>query len=144
MATPSQPPSYPSMTAGTAVARGLRRRCARCGQGKVFRTYFKMNDACSVCGYAFLREPGYWTGAMTVNIAACEAWFFLLFVGTLIATLPDVNWPLLLVFALLTNGLLPIVFFPFSRTLWMSLDLYFHPTDGSRGAYEGGRRVRGG
>ena len=140
----SQVPGYAgSATAGTAFWRGLRKRCPRCGQGKVFKSYFKMNDACSVCGYAFLREPGYWTGAMTVNIAACEAWFFVLFVGTLILTLPDVSWSLLLLFALLTNGLLPVVFFPYSRTLWMSLDLYFHPTDGSKGAYEGGRRTRG-
>ena len=138
------PSSYAgSMTARAALARGLRKRCPRCGRGKVFRTFFKMNDACSVCGYAFLREPGYWTGAMTVNIAACEAWFFLLFVGTLVFTMPDVEWGLLLLFAVVTNGLLPIVFFPHSRTLWMSIDLYFHPSDGSRGAYEGGKRVRG-
>ncbi|MFN2587114.1 MAG: DUF983 domain-containing protein [Actinomycetota bacterium] len=131
-----------TMTAGTALSRGLRKRCPRCGQGKVFRTYFRMNDVCSVCGYAFLREPGYWTGAMTVNIAACEAWFFVLFVGTLVATLPDVNWPLLLVLAVVTNGLFPVVFFPYSRTLWMSLDLYFHPADASKGIYEGGTRAR--
>ncbi|MDP1729842.1 MAG: DUF983 domain-containing protein [Devosia sp.] len=33
-----------------AVGKGLRRRCPRCGQGKLFRAYLKVNDRCPVCG----------------------------------------------------------------------------------------------
>jgi hypothetical protein len=32
--------------------------------------------------------------------------------------------------ALLTNGLLPVVFYPWSKTIWMALDLYFHHDPG--------------
>ena len=42
---------------------------------------------------SFEREEGYWTGAMIVNIAACEIWLVIGFVGILIVTMPDVNWP---------------------------------------------------
>lgn len=88
-----------------------------------------MKPRCDVCGYSFEREEGYWTGAMIVNIAVCEAWFFLLFIGTVLLTLPDVAWAALLLVALVTNGLLPIVFYPFSKTIWMALDLYAHPLE---------------
>lgn len=33
-----------------AVGKGLRCRCPRCGQGKLFRAYLKVNDRCPVCG----------------------------------------------------------------------------------------------
>ena len=109
------------------VMRGFRRRCPRCGEGKAFESYFKMRERCPVCGHSFEREEGYWTGAMIVNIAACEIWFFIGFVGILIATVPDVNWSAILAVMLVTNGLLPILFYPFSKTIWMALDLRFHP-----------------
>ncbi|MFP5297907.1 MAG: DUF983 domain-containing protein [Actinomycetota bacterium] len=112
---------------GTMLVRGFRRRCPRCGRGGAFEGYFKLRDACPSCGYRFYREEGYWTGAMIMNIAACEIWFFFLFVGTLLFTWPDISWVPILVIALITNGLLPVVFYPHSKTLWMAIDLHFHP-----------------
>lgn len=98
-----------------------------CGRERVFRRFFTMKSSCPHCGYRFEREAGYWVGALIVNIAVAEAWFALLFGAVVIATMPDVEWMWLLVVALITNGLLPIVFYPHSKTLWMALDLYFHP-----------------
>lgn len=112
---------------GTMLARGLRRRCPRCGRAGAFDGYFKLRDSCPSCGYTFYREEGYWTGAMIMNIAACEVWFFFLFVGTLLLSWPDIAWVPILVIALVTNGLLPVVFYPHSKTLWMAIDLHFHP-----------------
>src|SRR5438309_4418721 len=34
----------------TAFKRGLRGRCPRCGEGKLFRAFLKVDDHCSVCG----------------------------------------------------------------------------------------------
>jgi uncharacterized protein (DUF983 family) len=34
-------------------ATGLTCRCPRCGQGKLFRAFLKVNDRCSVCGLDF-------------------------------------------------------------------------------------------
>src|SRR3954451_7899815 len=34
----------------TALKRGLRGRCPRCGQGKLFRTFLKVDGHCPACG----------------------------------------------------------------------------------------------
>ena len=112
---------------GKLIGRGLAKKCPVCGRGKVFESWFKMRDRCPSCGYGFEREEGYWVGALIVNIAFAEAWFAVLFVTVLLATAPDVAWMPLLVIALVTNGLLPVIFYPYSRSLWMAVDLYFHP-----------------
>jgi uncharacterized protein (DUF983 family) len=36
-------------TVTTAMWRGFRRRCPRCGEGALFRSLLKLNDACPVC-----------------------------------------------------------------------------------------------
>jgi uncharacterized protein (DUF983 family) len=37
----------------TALKRGLRGRCPRCGEGKLFRAFLKVDDHCSVCQLDF-------------------------------------------------------------------------------------------
>jgi uncharacterized protein (DUF983 family) len=37
----------------TAVKRGFRGRCPRCGEGKLFRAFLKVDDHCSVCQLDF-------------------------------------------------------------------------------------------
>jgi uncharacterized protein (DUF983 family) len=37
----------------TSIKRGLRGRCPRCGEGKLFRAFLKVDDHCSVCGLDF-------------------------------------------------------------------------------------------
>ncbi len=37
----------------TALKRGFRGRCPRCGEGKLFRAFLKVDDHCSACGLDF-------------------------------------------------------------------------------------------
>ena len=37
----------------SAMKRGFRGRCPRCGEGKLFRAFLKVADNCSVCGLDF-------------------------------------------------------------------------------------------
>jgi uncharacterized protein (DUF983 family) len=37
----------------SALRRGFRCHCPRCGQGKLFRAFLKVDDHCSVCGQDF-------------------------------------------------------------------------------------------
>ncbi|SHH45275.1 DUF983 domain-containing protein [Bradyrhizobium erythrophlei] len=37
----------------TALKRGFRGRCPRCGEGKLFRAFLKVDDHCSVCQLDF-------------------------------------------------------------------------------------------
>jgi uncharacterized protein (DUF983 family) len=37
----------------TALKRGFRGRCPRCGEGKLFRAFLKVDNKCPVCGLDF-------------------------------------------------------------------------------------------
>jgi len=37
----------------SALKRGFRGRCPRCGEGKLFRAFLKVDNNCSVCGLDF-------------------------------------------------------------------------------------------
>src|SRR5215217_2258522 len=50
--TPEQAP-VAKRDVWTAVKRGLRCRCPRCGEGKLFRAFLKVDDHCTVCGLDF-------------------------------------------------------------------------------------------
>ena len=42
---------------GTAIKRGLRRRCPHCGEGRLFSGWSFL-ERCSVCGLVFARNAG--------------------------------------------------------------------------------------
>jgi uncharacterized protein (DUF983 family) len=39
-----------------ALKRGFRGRCPRCGEGKLFRAFLKVNDRCASCGQDFTAQ----------------------------------------------------------------------------------------
>jgi uncharacterized protein (DUF983 family) len=103
--------------------RGATKRCPRCGGGKLFRRWFSMVPDCPRCGLHFEREPGYWAGAIAVNTVVIAGLFALLMVTVTALTLPDIPWITLLmaVVPLMTIG--PAIVYPFSKTLWVAIDL---------------------
>lgn len=109
----------------TLFWRGATKRCPRCGSGHLFRRYFTLKDDCPRCGLHFEREDGYWTGALAVNIAIVMAIFIVTFVVIMVLTVPDVpvGASLAILVPVMVFG--PIVFYPFSKTLWMSIDYGF-------------------
>ena len=42
---------------GTALGRGLRKRCPHCGQGPLFSGWSHI-DRCAICGLVFVPNPG--------------------------------------------------------------------------------------
>src|SRR5258705_2922205 len=46
-----------SKVIGTALRRGLRKRCPHCGEGRLFSGWSQL-ERCSVCGLVFTRNPG--------------------------------------------------------------------------------------
>jgi uncharacterized protein (DUF983 family) len=115
----------PRLKLKPTLFRALRRRCPVCGHPKIFSGYFTLKRVCPNCDYEFAREEGYWVGAVIMNLAVTEGIFFVVLVATVIATAPDVNWVYLLVIGMVTNLLFPVVFYPFSKTIWMVVDLVF-------------------
>lgn len=99
-----------------------------------------MVESCPRCGLRFEREEGYWVGAMTVNIVVTEIFFVIFLVVGILLTWPDLPWLPLIGIGVVVNGLFPIVFYPFSKTVWLSLDLaFFHPTRPLHGDETGSR-----
>jgi uncharacterized protein (DUF983 family) len=107
------------------MARGLLKRCPLCGSRHIFESWSRMKHSCPRCGHVFELEQGYWVGAIIVNTAVTEAIFGILFIATLIATIPEVPWLPLLLVAVLTNTVIPIVFFPFSKTVWVAVNVFY-------------------
>ena len=105
--------------------RGFTLRCARCGSGHLFRGYFKMKADCPNCGLHFEREQGYWAGALAINIGATGGLFAILFVALLIATIPNIPVAPLLAILIPVVVLGPIVYYPFSKTVWVAVDRAF-------------------
>ena len=116
---------------GTLVKRGLLKRCPVCAQKGIFDSWFKLKDRCPNCNYAFSREEGYWVSAIIVNVGVIQTIFILAFVVVVIATAPEVPWGPLLTLTAIFNVLFPIFWFPYSKTLWMAIDLYFNPPETS-------------
>jgi uncharacterized protein (DUF983 family) len=105
--------------------RGITRRCARCGSGKLFRHWVHMVDDCPRCGLHFEREQGYFAGALAINLILTGGLFAIVFVLMLVLTGPDINIPLTLAVCLPIAALGPIVAYPFSKTIWVAVDRAF-------------------
>jgi uncharacterized protein (DUF983 family) len=120
--------SVPIMpSSGALLVRGLGRRCPRCGAGGLFSRWFRLAERCPRCRLRFEHEEGYWVGAMIVNIAVAELAFGLTFAGGLLLTWPDVPWGLLTIVCVAVNAVVPVVFYPWSKTIWMAIDGLMNP-----------------
>ena len=86
-------------------------------------------DACPRCGHRYERHEGYWIGAVAINTVLTMVVFALVFVGGMVFTWPDVPWNALLVTTVAVNIVFPILFYPWSKTLWIALDLSIHPAE---------------
>jgi len=89
-----------------------------------------MVEDCPGCGLHFEREEGYWTGAMMINLAVTEGVFLVAFIVSIVAMWPDVNWGLVLAIVVAANVVVPIVFYPFAKTLWVAGDMAFRRASG--------------
>jgi len=59
----------------TSALRGLRRRCPRCGQGRLYKSFFKEHEACQSCGAAFDWYSGEVLGFLYISTAAVTGFF---------------------------------------------------------------------
>jgi uncharacterized protein (DUF983 family) len=117
-------------TRATAIGRGFKGHCPRCGGGDVFASISDLRDECPTCGWNFVREEGYWVGAMIVLFAMVEIVFGIVFVGGMLVTWPDVPWTALLIVGLVLNGVVPFLAYGWAKTVFLGLDLGFNPPRG--------------
>lgn len=110
------------------LLRALHKRCPICGGGPLFDGWFRMRDHCPDCGIKTRRgEDGYTLGALWFNLLIAESITTGLFVATLLRTWPDPPWDLLQIIAPIEAVVLPLLIWPFARTLFLAFDLGFRP-----------------
>jgi uncharacterized protein (DUF983 family) len=119
----------PTPTVGTRLWRGLRKRCAVCGGGRVFESWFRMKSHCPTCATRFEREAGFFGGALFVNFAFTEIVMFAFLAIATVATLPHPNGRLLILGSVGICVVLPILLYPFSKTTWFAIHLAMEPLD---------------
>ena len=105
-----------------SMGRGLKLACPRCGGGPLLASWFKMQERCPKCKLVLEREEGYFLGAIGINMFVAEGLFGLILAATMFATWPNPPW--LAIWAMSVVGVVvgPILFFPFSKTLWLAMD----------------------
>jgi uncharacterized protein (DUF983 family) len=111
------------------IGRALLLRCPRCGAGGVVKTWFSLHVRCPKCGLALGRgeDADYWLGAYAINLVLAEGLAAVIALFILWLT-----WPAYLaaqITGMALAVLLPILLFPFSRTLWLAWDLSFRPNE---------------
>ena len=122
-----------ALTTGTLLKRGVRRRCAVCGQRKLFRRWVIMVERCPRCGFTFERAPGQWLGSWFLNVCLAQMLAILIVIVGVAVSYPH---PPILALGLIggfTTVLFPVWFFPYSRTIWVAIDLAMTPLEFGEG-----------
>jgi len=114
------------MTFSTAISRGLKLRCPRCGGGRLFRGYFRMYPNCPNCKLKYERDPGYFLGSAYINYGLTSL------ILTVSYVVPHFVFKV-------ENGILigplaafcvlfPLFFFRYARSLWLAMDCHIDVT----------------
>jgi uncharacterized protein (DUF983 family) len=147
-ATTAPPPDRPShrrRDVGTLAvfARGAARRCPRCGSGGLFASWFTIRDRCPRCGLRLEREEGGFLGAITINYAFTALVWIVLLVVWLVVDLPDLHVAALSVASIAVAALVPLLFWPSSKTIWAAIDFLIYRTSPDYGSREAADRSTG-
>jgi uncharacterized protein (DUF983 family) len=122
--------SLPLPGVRTLFARALKLRCPICAGRPVLLSWFTVVPSCPTCGFHMDRdEPGYWVGSYTVNIFVTETALAVVFVAGMFLTWPKVPWTALGRVCAAIAILIPILAFPYTKLLYLAIDLVFRPVD---------------
>jgi uncharacterized protein (DUF983 family) len=112
-----------------ALARGLRKRCPRCGERRIWDGWFAVKRRCPRCDLRFEEEEGGFLGAMVLNYTLAFGVWIVALAAVLIATVPDVPvWPLLGMSLVVLVGV-PLWFYPRAKMTWAAIEWLAHRTD---------------
>jgi uncharacterized protein (DUF983 family) len=110
------------------AARALGKRCPHCGGGNMYQGWFKARPVCPRCGLRMERgEEGYRVGSYMFNLVGSELVFVAIFAGIILWSWPNPPWDTLTWTAGLFMLAAPLLFYPFTKLLFLAFDLSFRP-----------------
>jgi uncharacterized protein (DUF983 family) len=123
------PPVRPTL--GTLVTRALQLRCPRCGGRGIWQSWFRMKHACPTCGQVFERGEShdFFIGAYLINLVVAETAAVLVAAAMWLALGSRVSFNVLWGASMVLAVVMPVIFYPFSRELWLAFDLHFRPVE---------------
>jgi hypothetical protein len=87
-----------------------------------------MAERCPSCDFLLARgEAGYALGGTWFNLLAAEAVGVGVLISVVVATWPTPPWDRLQIMAPLDAVITPLLFYPFSKTLFLAFDLCIRP-----------------
>lgn len=109
------------------LAAILSQRCPVCLAGRMFAGPFRMNELCPVCGHRFMRESGFFQGAMYVSyVIATGVFLVLAWGGQLLFGRQLGFWGALAASAAVQMLLVPTMY-RFARVIWAHVNVRTQP-----------------
>jgi uncharacterized protein (DUF983 family) len=100
--------------------RCLRLLCPVCGKDSIVERPFKIRHHCRRCDALFMREAGFFVGAILVNVVTTEAVILATYLICLVIIGLDYQVVLPVLFA--SALLFPVVFYHHSWSIWLGFD----------------------
>jgi uncharacterized protein (DUF983 family) len=108
--------------AARVFLRGFRKRCPRCGERRVWVSWFHAKSRCPACDLRFEQQEGGWLGAMTINYTvACLFWLVAMGIAMAL-TVPFIPVMPLIGMSVAILGGMPLWFYPRSKMLWAAVE----------------------
>jgi uncharacterized protein (DUF983 family) len=102
------------------LLRCLRLRCPVCGLSSIIQRPFKIKHHCPSCAALFMREAGFFVGAILVNVVTTE--FFILAIYVICVALLGLDYQLILATLFAAALLFPVAFYHHSWSIWLGFD----------------------
>jgi uncharacterized protein (DUF983 family) len=102
------------------LSRCLRLRCPVCGLSSIVQRPFKIKHHCPSCDALFMREAGFFVGAILVNIVTTE--FVILATYILFMVILGFDYQIVLPVLFIAALLFPIAFYHHSWSIWLGFD----------------------
>ena len=102
------------------LARCLRLRCPVCGRASIVERPFKIKHHCPACDALFMREAGFFVGAILINVVTTEFVILAMYILSLVILGLDYQVVLTVLFA--AALLFPIAFYHHSWSIWLGFD----------------------
>ena len=105
--------------------RALTLRCPHCGGRHVLRHWLAMRESCPDCGLQF--ATGNRPGAYILNLFATGSVLMIVLLTIFLRTWPNPPYTLLQWLAPALMVATPMILYPFSKMLFVAIDLAMHP-----------------